>query len=472
MGTDNDGPEVPVDTTDANSGEIDFSSLGDTYYDLSDVENAPRWGVHNVHDPSIFKDGDYYYAYNTDVAFGTEVRPGLQIRRSQDLIRWQFQGWVFEGLPQRGANFIRQNGGEPNNSLWAPYAMKVGDEYRIYYSLASNVGRLSAIGLATATDPRGPWTEKGLVVTSTADNYRQTNAIDPSIVVAEDGSYWFYYGSAWDGIYALELDPTTGLAKTPGDKGFRVAQRGFTGGAVNGNIEGPEVIYRSDVGLYYLFISYDWLETKYNVRVGRSESPTGPFLDYFGNDSNTEMDNGPMILAPYRFAGHSGYQGVSHPAVFSDGTDWYIAHQARPGENKFFMNLHVRRIYWSEDNWPLVSPERYAGVEQESVPSEDIPGEWEIIDFDYEVVPGYANEQTMPDFQESELISLNADGTFGADAGNQWNYASPWLKLTRADGRQYQLKVIRGRDWENEVASTLLFTGLNAKGYAVWGKKR
>ncbi|PPK86153.1 arabinan endo-1,5-alpha-L-arabinosidase [Neolewinella xylanilytica] len=472
MTGDDDGPDIPVDTTDADSGEIDFSLLGDTYYNISAVENAPRWGVHNVHDPSVFKDGDYYYSYNTDVAFGTEVRPGLQIRRSKNLVTWQFLGWVFEGLPQQGANFIRQHGGLPNQSLWAPYAMKVGDSYRLYYSLASNVGRLSAMGLATADDPRGPWTERGLVVTSTADNYRQTNAIDPSVVVAEDGSHWFYYGSAWDGIYVLELDPATGLPKTSGDKGVRVAQRGFTGGTVNGNIEGPEVMYHSELDAYYLFIAYDWLETKYNVRVGRSGSPTGPFLDYFGNDVNTESDNAPMILAPYRFAGHSGYQGVSHPAVFHDGTDWYMAHQARPGENKFFMNLHVRRIYWTEAGWPIVSPERYAGVVQDSIGVGELPGDWEIIDFDYSVVPGYAEQQTDPDFQESNRVTFSEDGTFGADSGNTWSYTAPWLVLTYADGRIHRLRVARGRDWENEVPNTLILTGLNAKGYAVWGKKR
>ncbi len=72
---------------------------------------------------------------------------------------------------------------------------------------------------------------------------RQTNAIDPTVVTAPDGRQFFYYGSAWDGIYVLELDPATGLAKKGGDIGTRIANRGFTDGRYNGNIEGPEVIY-------------------------------------------------------------------------------------------------------------------------------------------------------------------------------------------------------------------------------------
>lgn len=84
--------------------------------------------------------------------------------------------------------------------------------------------------------------------------------------------------------YKLQLNPATGLALTSGDKGVRVDQRGFTGETVNGNIEDPEIIYNPEFNKYYLFIAYDWLRTKYNVRVGRSDSPEGPFYDFEGND--------------------------------------------------------------------------------------------------------------------------------------------------------------------------------------------
>src|SRR4051812_36259448 len=65
-----------------------------------------------------------------------------------------------------------------------------------------------------------------------------------------------------------------------GDKGKRIAQRGFTGNKINGNIEGAEIIYNEAQNKYYLFIAYDWLSTKYNVRVARGDNPDGPFNDY------------------------------------------------------------------------------------------------------------------------------------------------------------------------------------------------
>ena len=154
---------------------------------------------------------------------GLRVRPGLQIRKSKDLVEWLYVGWVFDNLPQQGAQFITSNGGTPFQSLWAPYVIKVGSEYRLYYSLSSALPRLSVIGLATATNPEGPWTEKGLVVTSRNDASTQTNAIDPTVMITPGGEHWFYYGSAWDGIYILKLNPATGLAQSGGDKGIRIA---------------------------------------------------------------------------------------------------------------------------------------------------------------------------------------------------------------------------------------------------------
>lgn len=460
-------------TTPVTPVAFDINSITDTYADISAFTYYPKWTVYNVHDPSIKKFGDYYYCYSTDVGFGIDVRSGLQIRRSKDLVQWEFVGWVFSTLPGQGSAYITGKGGTPFNSLWAPYVMKVGSEYRLYYSLSSAVARLSVIGMATATSPEGPWTEKGVVVTSANDASIQTNAIDPTVVTTTAGEQYMYYGSAWDGIYILKLNASTGLAASAGDKGKRIANRGFTGGKYNGNIEGAEVIYNADLKKYFLFISYDWLQTKYNVRVGRGDSPTGPFYDYNGQDINTNVDHGPMILAPYQFNGHGGWQGTGHCAVFDNGSgQYFMAHQGRPGVNSYFMDLHVRKISWTPDGWPVVSPERYANVAQTAIANADIAGTYEKITLGYHIVPGYGTEQTNPDFQVATTFKLDAAGTIDGSATDTWTYASPYITLKYATGATYKLKVERERDWENKVASTLIFTGLDNTGTAVWGKKR
>jgi arabinan endo-1,5-alpha-L-arabinosidase len=464
-------PPDPPDTTTPPPATFDINSITDTYAAIAPFAYHDKWSVYNVHDPSVLKDGDWYYMYSTDVGYGIDVRSGIQVRKSKDLVEWQFVGWVFDDLPKLASNFIKASGGTPNNSLWAPYIMKVGSEYRLYYSLASNAFRVSCIGLATASSPTGPWTEKGLAVTST-DGYPGTNAIDPTVVTTPSGDMWMVYGSAWDGLFELKLDASTGFAAASGDKGKRIVRRGITGGVYNGNLEGAELIYNSALKKYYLFVAYDWIDTKYNVRVFRSSNPDGPFLDYNDADVDNQEDNGPMIEAPYQFSGHGGWQGTSHCGVFKDGSgQYYIANQGRPSVDKYYMDLHLRKIFWTEDGWPVVSPERYAWEDNSNVAKDSITGNWERIDLNYNVVPGYGNEQTYPDLQISKPMSIDAAGTIDGDGASTWTYAAPWLQLKFSNGTTAKVMVQKGRDWENKK-STIIFTGLNNSGIAVWGKKK
>ncbi len=462
----------PADTTTpAPPAAFDINSITDTYESIAPFAYYTKWSVYNVHDPSIFKDGEWYYSYSTDVAYGTDVRPGLQIRKSKDLVEWQFVGWVFNGLPTKGANFIKAQGGTPNNSLWAPYVLKHGSEYRLYYSLASDAFRVSVIGLATASNPVGPWTEKDLAVTST-DGYAGTNAIDPTVVSTPSGEQWMVYGSAWDGLFELQLNPNNGLALASGDRGKRIVRRGVTNGSYNGNLEGADLIYNPDEQMYYLFVAYDWLESKYNVRVFRSQKADGPFLDFEGNNADNQADNGPMIIAPYQFDGHSGWQGTSHCTVFSDGAgQYFIAHQARPVSSKYSMDLHVRKLFWTENGWPVASPERYAWEDNSLVSKDSITGNWEQIILGYNVVPGYGNEQIDPGLQRSVSLSIDASGTLNGDAGSTWTYDAPWLQMHWSNGFTDKVFVQKGRDWENKK-NTLIFSGLNNSGTAIWGKKK
>ena len=466
------GSTTTTDTGTAGSSggptaSFDINSIEDTYADVAPLGDYTKWGPYNVHDPSIKKINGEYYCYSTDVAFGATPPAGIQVRKSADLVQWQFVGWAFNGIPTVASQYITSAGGTPNAGLWAPYIIAVGSELRLYYCLSSSTCKLSAIGLATATNPEGPWTQKGLVVTSTCGQ-TMTNAIDPTVLVTSSGDQYMYYGSAYDGIYILQLNPATGLALTPGDVGKRIANRGFTNGQYNGNIEGAEIIYNPGVGKYFLFIAYDWLTTKYNVRVARADNPTGPFYDYNGVDVNTNVDHIPMIIAPYQFNGHGGWQGTAHCTVFDDGSGHYfIGHQGRPGVNFNYMDLHVRKLFWTADGWPVASPERYAWEGDSTVGASALTGNWEQIDLNYQVVPGYADQQVSPDFQTSTTLSIAADGTFN---GGSWVYAAPWLTLTYTSGRVDKLFVQPGRDWENKK-STIIFSGLNNTGTATWGKK-
>jgi arabinan endo-1,5-alpha-L-arabinosidase len=136
------------------------------------------------------------------------------------------------------------------------------------------------------------------------------------------------------------------------------------------------------------------------------------------------------------------------------------------------MNLHVRKLFWTADGWPVASPERYAWEKDSLIGQADLAGTWERIVLNYNIVPGYGTEQSSPDFQISTALVIDAAGTLNSNSADTWTYTAPWLQLNWSNGTTEKVFVQKGRDWENKKASSIIFTGLNNVGTAVWGKKK
>jgi len=90
----------------------------------------------------------------------------------------------------------------------------------------------------------------------------------------------------------------------------------------------------------------------------------------------------------------------------------------------------------------------------------------------YHIVPGYSAEQTSPDFQVSTSLTIGSNGTLNGSSSDTWTYSAPWLTLNWSDGTTEKVYVQKGRDWENKNSNSMIFTGLNNVGTAVWGKKK
>jgi arabinan endo-1,5-alpha-L-arabinosidase len=119
----------------------------------------------------------------------------------------------------------------------------------------------------------------------------------------------------------------------------------------------------------------------------------------------------------------------------------------------------------------VLSPERYAWEDNSAVAKDSLAGDWERIVLNYTVVPGYGSEQVSPDLQVATLVALAPDGTITGAASGTWTYTAPWLQLNWSSGVPDKVYVQKGRDWENKKSS-IIFTGLNSAGTAIWGKKK
>jgi arabinan endo-1,5-alpha-L-arabinosidase len=275
------------------------------------------------------------------------------------------------------------------------------------------------------------------------------------------------YGSYFGGIFALQLNNETGLVQKEGDQGHLIAIRA---NYHVDNMEAPEAIYEPKLKKYFLFVSYGPLMTTYNVRVGVADHPQGPYKDYFGRCFTDTINALPVLTAPYRFDNHPGWAGVGHCSVFDDGKgNYYMVHQGRLSPQNMFMDMHVRCMFFTTKGWPVVSPERYAGDKDEKLTKNQLVGNWEFIR-----VIDNAKSQKLIDGQISgnqlSYYEVNHSIHIKIKLNNIVNMKNNRFTLRIGGKIIGEVIVSVGHDWENQK-TTLLFTGIDNKGYSIWGKK-
>ncbi|MCA9241378.1 MAG: arabinan endo-1,5-alpha-L-arabinosidase, partial [Planctomycetales bacterium] len=301
--------------------------------------HAQLTGELGAHDPStvIFDNGRYYYLATGDL---------LAVRSSADLTNWTAEPAAFNQVPSWVPGTLPGYGGQ---SLWAPDIIKLGSQYHLYYSASIFGTKLSGIGHATSPtlDPNAPnygWTDQGAPVIS-SNHGSPYNAIDPSMLLDEDtGRLWMTWGSFNNGIYVKEMNPTTGqpLSASPG---VNVAAPGPTP-----EIEGAAMVKHD--GDYYLFVNWggccSGVDSTYNVRVGRSSSPTGPFLD---RDGVNLLSGGGTL-----FLDDDGRKiGPGHFSFTDAGGQEMFSYHYYNGDVLGAPTFGLRDLYWTADGWPSLA---------------------------------------------------------------------------------------------------------------------
>ena len=298
-------------------------------------------------DPAVIqaKDG-WWYAYSTADPLRAGEQPGIMhIARTRDFVDWDYQGTVFD-------DSNRPSWATATSGLWAPDIRYVGGRYLLYFTVTDttlNPGDDSAIGVATAPTPLGPWTptDRPVVLPRPAPGGGFLWTFDPAMFTDVDGVSYLYYGSYFGGVYVTRL-AANGLT----------AVGGRTQAAIDNRYEGSYVVRHA--GWYYLMASSANCcagpATGYSVFSGRSRSPLGPFRDADGIGLLDSRVGGTILVTQ----NGNRWIGAGHHAIATDATgrDFLVYHaldRNQPWLNEpFGINrrpMLMDRIDWI-DGWP------------------------------------------------------------------------------------------------------------------------
>ncbi|OJJ47295.1 hypothetical protein ASPZODRAFT_1937166 [Penicilliopsis zonata CBS 506.65] len=258
-----------------------------------------------THDPSIIKHGDTYYLYAVGEHISIFNAPTLD------------GPWTQSGTVLKDLSVIPKGDRE---KPWAPMVLEHDGKFYCYYSVSEAGCRDSAIGVATSDSPgAGSWVDHGIIVQSgTGDGsgsypFNTSNTIDPAAFIDGSGQAYLTFGSYWTGIWEVPLNPDLLTADVSSANSRHLAYEpvAIDNGGDNPNPlcrdgshpeEGSFMSYHEP--WYYLWFSHGKCcdldpnalpaaGQEYSIRVGRSNSPQGPFVDQNGDNL---VDGGGLVV--------------------------------------------------------------------------------------------------------------------------------------------------------------------------------
>lgn len=261
------------------------------------------------------------------------------------------------------------------------------------------------------------------------NNLYAPNAIDPNLFFDADGEkLYMSYGSWSGGLFLLELDRTTGEAIYPGvdstdEVSGNFVDRYFGVHLAGGNHqsgEAPYIQYDPETGYYYLYETYGGLtaEGGYNMRLFRSENPTGPYVDAAGRNASENGENndnyGIKLIGNYSFYNQLGKRAAGHNSALidEDGSRYLVYHQRFDVDPQLEAHeVRVHQQFLNEDNWPVAAVYEYRGEQPENYTDDEVVGSYEFINH---------GTKTSGEMLDTQMLTLNADGTVSGAASGTW----------------------------------------------------
>jgi len=487
----------------------------------------------SVHDPSIVKDKGTYYLFGSHIEAAKS--PDLQNWTSFANGYTTPNNKIFGDLSTNLAGSFAWAGENDSDSkggysVWAPsviwnkdYVNKDGSKgaYMMYYCTSSTYKR-SAIGYAVSQNIEGPYTyvdtimysgftnkdafdDKSTINTNiqtlinkgdipnnvnpkwfNADGSYNTgyapNAIDPELFYDQNGKLWMNYGSWSGGIYMLEIDQATGQPIYPGtdsNTGNVNYTDRFFGAHIAGGFtqsgEGAEIVYDAAHSSYYLYMSYAGLSAQggYNIRMFKSNSPTGPFLDAKGqnaalpNNSANNIDYGIKLIGNYKLdCLDYGYRAAGHNSSFiDDDGKMYLFYHTRFDNGTENHQVRVHQMFLNEDGWPIVAPYENSGDEIVSTGYSDseIVGNYQFINH------GHTSSAAMLDTLN---VKLNSNGTITGDVTGTWSKGTNnYYMNAEIGGVTYKGVFFKQQDESRYENKVMTFSAVGNNNEVIWGSK-
>ncbi len=442
----------------------------------------------SVHDPSVVRAGSTFYVFGSHMASASTT----------DLMNWtqiSTSAAAPNPLIQNDAprvEFAEALAYAQTDTFWGPDVIKLGDgKFYYYYCACQGSSPLSALGLAQADAVNGPYANVGIMLKSAGatptvspyDVNTMPNVVDPSVFFDHTGKLWMVYGSFSGGIFILALDSTIGSATI----GQPPANLGYGKKLIGGNssrIEGAYILYNPETSFYYLFMTFGGLDAAggYNVRVGRSPKPDGPYLDSAGNDLTNVKGNfafddatiapyGAKLMGNWQFLHATGDAGSQSRGYVSPGG---VSAYLDPATNQYFLVFHTRfvgrgeehevrvhQFFFNEQGWPVVAPQRYAHETITTTDVGQVPGDYKLINHGKEIT---ATVKT------STVITLNSDRSITGAVAGTWQLSGDHSISLALSGVTYRGVFVRQWDDDNQMW-VQAFTALSDNGTACWGSK-
>lgn len=269
-------------------------------------------------DPSVVKIGDTYWASATT----SNWMPAFPLMRSADLERWETVGHVFPELPTWADYYF-----------WAPEISYDNGKVYMYYTAHKKAGNL-CVGISSADNPEGPYTDHGPVICEEAGSIDAFPMRDETgklfIIWKEDGNSVGKPTPIW--IQELNESRTAVLGEK---KELFRNEASWEGNLV----EGVSMMRHGDyIYAFYAAAGCCGKGCNYQSGVARSKKLEGPWEKYPGNPILTDE-------GPWKCPGHG-------TPVEKDGRFYFLYH-AYDSSGTVYTGRHgvLKEFVFTADNW-------------------------------------------------------------------------------------------------------------------------